>query len=184
LRERNRKAKNNLISFALSVIASIVFVMAGTASSDDAFASLQQSDLDWAVSKGFVAPGVKPEQEITQADFLRMVMTQYQSEKQGVVVPPGAENHWAAPYYATAKQEGLIDCSCQIKPERGITLVEAAKIVMLGINRKANKPLLSMSEVQNWVAGKEAKSTVTYQDASVLLRKMSEVYEHNKLARS
>lgn len=140
-----------------------------------------QTDADWARAKGYLPENGKPEHEITQANFLKMVVTEYAAKEPGITVPAGAENHWAAGYYATAKQEGLIDCTCIISPERAVTTDEAAKFVMLGVNSKAQQRVLALDEVKGWLTEKSADQRITYQDAIVLVRKMGEILDDKKL---
>ncbi|MCK9907289.1 hypothetical protein MXD63_45740, partial [Frankia sp. Cpl3] len=61
-------------------------------------ASAAKTDWEWARQAGYLSANAKPEQEITQAQFLQMVMGEYDAQEKGVIVPPGAENHWAAEY--------------------------------------------------------------------------------------
>ncbi len=139
-------------------------------------------DKEWAVSTGLVSAEVAWSQSPSQAEFLKRLITVYKPAQQGVIVPKGAENHWAAPYYATAKSEGLIDCSCQIKPDESITYQEASKFIMRAINKKAGKELVKLEEVQAWVkhAG-DVTTPVTNLEAVTFLRKMDGVFEANHL---
>ncbi|NGQ96206.1 hypothetical protein G3578_13650 [Brevibacillus sp. SYP-B805] len=139
--------------------------------------TVAHSDTDWAPSVGYAASAAEAGEPITQAAFLKMVMTVYAAKEKGVFVPHGAENHWAAGIYATAKKEGLIDCSCQIKPDEPLTVEEAARFVMKGINRKADKQLVQIDEVKGWVKSADPKSPLTYGDAATLIRKFQDTIQ-------
>lgn len=165
-----RMKKSNMLMLAVIVgllgCAGVVYA---------AQTAVPATDWEWARQAGYVSADDVPEQPITQAQFLQMVMQTYGAKESGVTVPKGAENHWAAGYYATAKQEGIIDCSCQIKPDKAMTAQEAAKFVMLGINRKSTSRMVTIDDVQNWIPKKDRQdSPVTYHDAAAFIRKMDE----------
>ncbi|UFJ40225.1 hypothetical protein LOK74_19650 [Brevibacillus humidisoli] len=147
---------------------------------DPASPVMERSDLEWAQEQGYLKAGIESEKQITQAEFLNGVMKRYGEWQTGLTVPKGAENHWAADVYALAKGKGVIDCSCQIKPDEPITTDEAVKFVMLAINTKANKQLTNFEEVQSWIK-QDGEALVTYQDAATLIRKMDELYRYHKL---
>ncbi|MBO8165401.1 MAG: hypothetical protein H0Z34_17080 [Brevibacillus sp.] len=140
------------------------------------------SDVAWAAEAGYLTEtkSNQPDKMISQAEFLHMVMKRYGEQQPGLTVPKGAENHWAADVYALAKAKGVVDCSCQIKPDEPITTDEAVKLIMLGINTKANKQLTTFEEVKGWIR-QDAEALVTYQDAATLIRKMDEMYRFHKL---
>jgi len=136
-----------------------------------------QGDMEWAREQGFLAEDVTGEEPIKQAEFLKMVMTVYDAKEPGVFVPAGAENHWAAGYYATAKQEGVIDCGCQIKPHLTLTVEEAAKFVVNAINLKSSKAVMKITDVYEWLPDpKDIESSMTNEQAVLLVKKMSEVF--------
>jgi len=139
-----------------------------------------QGDMEWAREQVFLADATTGEEPIKQAEFLKMVMTVYDAKEPGVFVPAGAENHWAAGYYATAKQEGVIDCGCQIKPNMTLTVGEAAKFVANAINLKSTKEKVSLAEIMNWSSNKsDADTTLTYEEAVMLIKKLNGFYmEH------
>lgn len=139
------------------------------------------SDEEWAKSAGLISTTSTSQQNLKQAEFLKMLITIYQPKKQGVIVPKGAENHWAAPYYATAKQEGLIDCSCQITPDKEIPFQETTKFVMRAINKKTGKDTVTLDEVQAWVKHSgDVGTPVTVGEVVVLLRKMDGMIPKNQ----
>ncbi|MGC5325711.1 hypothetical protein [Brevibacillus sp. SYSU BS000544] len=139
-----------------------------------------QGNEEWAKSAGLISANTTVEQKLTQAEFLKILMTIYKPKKQGVIVPKGAENHWAAPHYATAKQEGLIDCSCQIAPDKEISFQDTTKFVMKAINKKTEKDTVALEEVQAWVKHTGGANTpVSVGEALVLLRKMDELMVGN-----
>ena len=140
-----------------------------------------QSDSSWVSKNGFAPIETIQQQETSQAEFLRMLMVIYKPKQQGVIVPKGAENHWAAPHYATAKSEGLIDCSCIIKPDQEISYQDSTKFVMKAINKKAGKEVVKLEEVQAWVKRSgEVTSPMTYAEVVALLRKMDELVKENQ----
>ncbi|GAA4720449.1 hypothetical protein [Brevibacillus fulvus] len=145
-----------------------------------AFAISTQTDLEWAVSKGYFNASPNANQRITQAEFLKMLITEYDAKEKGVIVPHGAENHWAAEYYATAKKEGLIDCSCKIKPDQPLTTEEASRFVTAGINRKANTALVKVDEIASWLP-KKKEEAITYGDAAAIVRKYSQYLKDHDL---
>ena len=166
---------------ALALLVLCAFLFGFLSSSvDSASPGSAASDLEWAQGQGFLKEGVEPDKPITQAEFLNGVMKRYGEWQTGLAVPRGAENHWAADVYALAKGKGVVDCSCQIKPDEPITTEEAVKFIMLGINSKANKPLTSFEEVQSWIR-QDGEALVTYQDAATLIRKMDGLYRYHKL---
>jgi len=133
----------------------------------------QQTDLAWAQEAGYFSPQVKAGETPSQAEFLQAVMKRVNPPEKGVIVPAGAENHWAAGIYATAKKVGIIDCSCQIKPDMTITLEEGARFVMLAVNLQANQLLVDQEQIlKKWQAVPEMKQTLTYQDAATLIRQL------------
>jgi hypothetical protein len=140
-------------------------------------AVVHTSSMDWARSVGYLKDSTDPKAEIPQAEFMKMVMEVYGEKQGGLRVPTGAENHWASEYYALAQAKGVIDCSCEIKPDFPLTLKEAAKFVMLGINRKGNQQVVSWEQVESWAkpAG-DAEQNITYEQAASLIRKMDDVY--------
>ncbi|WP_134683368.1 hypothetical protein [Brevibacillus migulae] len=142
-----------------------------------------QGELEWARAQGFLAEGVNGEKPIKQAEFLKMVMTVYDAKKPGVFVPAGAENHWAAGYYATAKQEGVIDCGCQIKPNITLTVGEAAKFVVNAIHLKSGNVAMQIADVYEWLPDpKDMESSLTNEQAVILVKKMSEVFVEKGLS--
>lgn len=132
-------------------------------------------------SKGYISSAENAEKPITQARFLQMVMAEYQAAENGLIVPSGAENHWASGIYATAKKEGLIDCSCQIKPDETITAKEAAKFVMLSINQKAGANLVTLEEVQSWTDRDKDDGLLDNHTAAALVQKMNEIFREKGL---
>ncbi len=145
-------------------------------------AAAPQSDVEWAQQQGYIPAGVRDSQPITQAEFLNAVMKRYGEQQTGLVVPKGAEGHWAANVYALAKAKGVVDCGCQIKPNDPVSLKQAAKFVMLAINTKAKQPLATIDGVKGWIIRKQSDDQViTYEEAATLIRKMDEVYRTNKL---
>ncbi|MGD8190403.1 hypothetical protein ACQCN2_10505 [Brevibacillus ginsengisoli] len=140
------------------------------------------SDLQWAMSKGLVSANSSGNQSMTQAEFLKMLLAVYKPAQQGVIVPHGAENHWAAPIYATAQNEALFDCSCQIKPDEKITFLDASKFIFRAINKKAGKELVKLEDVQSWVKHNgDITTPVTYTEVSSFLHKMDGMVEANLL---
>ncbi|WP_245553075.1 hypothetical protein [Brevibacillus massiliensis] len=163
----------------LVIIAAVSFcggmLVSGKYETGTAFAD--KGDVEWARSVGYIKDSIDPKAEIPQAEFMKMVMEEYGEKQGGLRVPTGAENHWASEYYALAQAKGVIDCSCQIKPDFPLTLKEAAKFVMLGINRKGNEQVVSWEEVESWAkpAG-DAEQNITYEQAASLIRKMDDIY--------
>jgi len=142
------------------------------------------SSIEWAKGSGHLKKDVQAEQKIKQADFLKMVMTIYDAKEQGVYVPQGAENHWAAQYYATAKQEGIIDCGCQIKPNLTLTIEEASKFVVNAINLKSQKAVMKITDVYKWLPDpKDTESPLTNEQAAILVKKLNEVLEEKGLSK-
>lgn len=140
------------------------------------------SDLQWAASRGLFSADASSQQTVTQAEFLRMLLTVYKPIQQGVIVPHGVENHWAAPIYATAKNEALFDCSCQVKPDDKMKLAELSKFIVKGINQKAKKELVNFDQVMEWTGKKDKNADLaTYEDVAVLLKKMEDTYVSNHL---
>ncbi|MBO8163929.1 MAG: hypothetical protein H0Z34_09475 [Brevibacillus sp.] len=168
------------MAFLVILVALLSFGGGYIVASKGILTSTESTDLEWAQSQGFLQEGVNPDQQITQAEFLNGVMRRYGEWQTGLAVPRGAENHWAADVYALAKGKGVVDCSCQIKPDEPITTDEAVKFVMLGVNTKANKQLTSFEEVKSWIK-QDGEALVTYQDAATLIRKMDELYRYHKL---
>ncbi len=164
----------------LSVVATIYLAGSVFAARE---ATPTQSDIGWARAHGFLAGQVEEEEKIRQADFLKMVMTIYEAGKQGVFVPPGAENHWAAAYYATAKQEGIIDCGCQIKPNMTLSVEEAAKFVVNAANMKSGIELVKIGDVIKWVPNfGNSDVQMTNGQAATMIRKMGELFDEKGLS--
>ncbi|HZG14847.1 MAG TPA: hypothetical protein VE710_07455 [Candidatus Bathyarchaeia archaeon] len=142
-----------------------------------------QGDMEWARAQGFLAEGVTGEDPIKQAEFLKMVMTVYDAKEPGVFVPAGAENHWAAGYYATAKQEGVIDCGCQIKPNMTLTVEEAAKFVVNAINLKSSGKIVSINEIYKWIPNaNNVEASLTNAQAATLLKKTDGFFNEKGLS--
>lgn len=133
---------------------------------------LPKSDVEWAVEKGFLASEPDEKEAITQAAFIKMLVMAYAPKEKGVIVPPGAENHWAAPFYATAKKEGIIGCSCIIKPDSLVTVKEAADLVKQAITR-AGDGEAEKREVEKWInKQKEEENQINVKESAGLIRKM------------
>lgn len=174
---RNKRVLILLIVIAVSLVSFIGGVMAASMP-EMLLPVFERTDVEWAQDKGFMSGSIKEEGNPTQAEFLQMVVKVFGSEIKGGMVPKGAENHWASKVYATAKAEGMIDCSCQIKPDQSITTKEAAKFILLALNGKAKKQITSLEEVQGWIERKaDEKTPVTYQDGAKMIRKMHELME-------
>lgn len=180
MRERKKPQLTTWIGKKILIFASLGMVLSfagGIVVANGNFsAAISQKmlgDEEWAKAAGLISANTTVEQKLTQAEFLKMLMNIYKPKKQGVIVPKGAENHWAAPHYATAKQEGLIDCSCQITPDKEISFQDTTKFVMRAINKKTEKDTVTLEEVQAW--GKHAgdvNTPVSVGEALVLLRNM------------
>ncbi|WP_232697948.1 hypothetical protein [Brevibacillus daliensis] len=119
---------------------------------DSAPAGAYGTAWDWAIAKELVKKGDEQKQMVTQAEFLKMVVEIGKVPTAEGPVPTEVEDHWASSIYATAKANGVIDCSCQIKPDGELTEREAAKFVMLALNGKWNKPIITLEAVEGWVA--------------------------------
>ncbi|QOS98251.1 hypothetical protein JNUCC42_17245 [Brevibacterium sp. JNUCC-42] len=87
---------------------------------------------------------------IKQGEFLQMIVKVAKLPGEEGEVPAGAENHPSAPAYAAAKANGVIDCSCQIKPDGELSRREAAKFIMMTVNGRTNQSTLSLESVEGW----------------------------------
>lgn len=161
----------------VAFLGMVLFFTGGIVIANGSFASVISpkvlDDEAWAKSEGIIPATSTNQQSLKQAEFLKMLLTIYQPEKQGVIVPKGAENHWAAHFYATAKSEGLIDCSCQITPDKEITFQETTKFVTRAINKKIGTDTVTLDLVQAWAkhAG-DVSTPVNVGEVVVLLRNM------------
>lgn len=135
----------------------------------------QKSDIKWAEEKGFLTKGLTEKEPITQAEFMKMLVLAFAPKENGIIVPPGAENHWAAPFYATAKKEGIIGCSCIIKPDSLITVKEAANLVIQAIAHSGSSDSVGTNEVEKWINKQnEAENQINVKESARLIRKMEE----------
>lgn len=136
----------------------------------------QQTDMEWARENNLVESGMDETKAITQAEFLKMLIVAYAPKEEGFIVPLGAENHWAAGFYATAKKEGIIGCSCIIKPDSTITVKEAVDFVVQAITHSERGKSLGQEEVRERLAGKnKGGNQITVKESAGLIRKMEEM---------
>ncbi|RNB81990.1 hypothetical protein EDM56_24300 [Brevibacillus fluminis] len=133
-----------------------------------------QSDMQWAMEKGFLDSGLQEKDPITQAMFIKMLVLAYGPKENGLIVPQGAENHWAAPYYATAKKEGIIGCSCIIKPDSPLSVKEAADLVTQAVMH-ASEGDIGANEVAGWTGKQnQEENQINVKESAGLIRKMEE----------
>ncbi|MGO0063742.1 hypothetical protein ACTID9_27725 [Brevibacillus fluminis] len=135
-----------------------------------------QSDMQWAMEKGFLDSGLQEKDPITQAAFIKMLVLAYAPKEIGLIVPTGAENHWAAPYYATAKKEGIIGCSCIIKPDSPLSVKEAADLVTQAVTHARKGDIgVGVNEIAGWIRKQnQEENQINVKESAGLIRKMEE----------
>ncbi len=119
---------------------------------------------------------------IKQGEFLQMIVQVAKLSGQEGEVPIGAENHPAAPAYAAAKAHGIIDCSCQIKPDGELSRDEAAKFIMMTVNGITNQSTLSLENAKNWFfSNSMAKAKPENEQSISLEQAVDALYQMNQL---
>ena len=147
-------------------------------------AIFEKSELEWAQEKGLFDETVKDDAFPTQAVFLTAVMKVYGDTKahEGYTFNK-IKGHPAADIYSAGKANGLIPCSCVIKPDQPMTLREAADFIMRGINRKSGEVMVGIQDVTAWAGRSDGdeERNITYKESSLLLRKMEEIFTQRNL---
>jgi len=133
--------KRFLTIFLLAVTLTIPLVQADFSDiSDDSYADSIQYLQDKGVIEGYDNGHFQPENAITRAEFIKMLLANYQVDPDSVDtlsfpyqdVP---EESWFAPYVQKAYEIGLLNDKTELNPHQTITRVEATQLVLnlLGI---------------------------------------------------
>lgn len=147
--------------------------------------------IDWGIERGaisgYVDGSFKPNQYVTEAEFLRMLLSAYKRQATGT-----KSDHWAGKYYDYARMKhwtlaGLSDASAMDKPiSRGNTAIILNNA--LGIDpssvRAAIEKLyeldLSKGKTEKTVVGFQANMFLTRAEAIVFIRNFADRYAEIK----